>query len=351
MTQSRVVLVTGAAGFIGSHVCEALLSRGDRVVGLDNFDPFYSRGLKDANLRAIRQHPHAADRFEFIQADITNASDMRALVARVQPIALVHLAGKAGVRPSLADPAGYVNANVLGTAALLEACRAAAQGLDRMVIASSSSVYGNNKKTPFAEDDRVDEPISPYAATKKATELIAHAHWSITRTPTACLRFFTVFGPRQRPDLAIANFMQRIAAGKPITVFGDGSMRRDFTFINDIVHGVLAALDRIPQHGFRVWNLGSDRPIRLDEMVASVTKVVGRTPILDRRPPQPGDVEATWADLTRARAELDYATRTSFDQGLQAQWQWLQSQPPAIQPATTATQLIEPRPTPQLARP
>ncbi len=324
MTQSRTVLVTGAAGFIASHVCEALLTRGDRVIGIDNFDPFYARDLKDANLREIRRHPHA-DRFEFVRADITDAERMRDLVTRVKPTALIHLSGKAGVRPSLADPAGYVNANVLGTAALLEACRAAAPGLDRIVIASSSSVYGNNKKTPFAEDDRVDEPISPYAATKKATELIAHAHWSITRTPTACLRFFTVFGARQRPDLAIATFMRRIAVGQPITVFGDGSMRRDFTFIDDIVAGVLAALDRIPDHGFRVWNLGSDRPIRLDEMVASVAKVVGRKPILDPRPAQPGDVHATWADLTRARNELAYSPRTSFEQGLQAQWNWFQA--------------------------
>jgi UDP-glucuronate 4-epimerase len=192
--------------------------------------------------------------------------------------------------------------------------------VQRLVIASSSSVYGNNPKAPFAEDDRVDAPISPYAATKKACELIAHAHHAITRQPVACLRFFTVYGPRQRPDLAIATFMRRTARAEEIEVFGDGSMSRDFTYIDDIVAGVLAALDRIPRFGYRVWNLGSDRPIRLDAMIGAIAAVVGAEPRIRRLPVQPGDVERTWADLTRSRAELGYAPSTPFDEGLRRQW-------------------------------
>jgi UDP-glucuronate 4-epimerase len=305
------IVVTGAAGFIGSHLAAALSARGHRVVGLDNFDPFYSRGLKDANLRAARPN-------ELVEADICDAAAVGAALDRLRPEGIIHLAAKAGVRPSLADPVGYSRANVLGTSVILD--RAAKAGCTRLVVASSSSVYGNNRKVPFAEDDPVDAPISPYAATKKACELIAHAHWSHTGMPTACLRFFTVFGPRQRPDLAIATFMRRIAAGEPIDVFGDGSMSRDFTYIDDIVSGILAAYDRIPAFGYRVWNLGSDRPIRLDEMVRAVAGAVGREPIIRPRPMQPGDVDRTWADLTRARAELNYRPQADFAEGLARQW-------------------------------
>jgi UDP-glucuronate 4-epimerase len=207
----------------------------------------------------------------------------------------------------------------MGTQVLLgEALRA---GCGRFVMASSSSVYGNNRKVPFAEEDPVDEPISPYAATKKACELIAHAHWAMTKMPTACLRFFTVYGPRQRPDLAISLFMRRIARGEAIDMFGDGSMSRDFTFIGDIVRGVVAAHDRVDRHGYRVWNLGSDRPVRLDEMIAAIGRTVGREPVIKRLPMQPGDVDRTWADLTRSKQELGYAPTMPFDEGLAAQWE------------------------------
>jgi UDP-glucuronate 4-epimerase len=223
------------------------------------------------------------------------------------------------VRPSLADPVGYSRTNVLGTSVILD--QAAKAGCSRIVIASSSSVYGNNRKTPFSEDDPVDAPISPYAATKKACELIAHTHWALTKMPTACLRFFTVFGPRQRPDLAISLFMRRIAAGQEIDVFGDGSMSRDFTYIDDIISGILAAYDRIPEFGYRVWNLGSDRPIRLDEMIAAVGRTLGREPQIRAKPMQPGDVDRTWADLARASRELGYRPATPFQDGLARQWQ------------------------------
>jgi UDP-glucuronate 4-epimerase len=308
------ILVTGAAGFIGSHIARALLARGDRVIGLDNFDPFYDIALKRANLRdsGVR---------DLIECDVCDAGALDEALRTHRPTSAIHLAAKAGVRPSLRDPSGYARANVLGTQVLLEAC--ARHGIERIALASSSSVYGNNAKTPFAEDDRVDAPISPYAATKRACELIAHAHHAATRMPTACLRFFTVFGPAQRPDLAIMSFMRRVASGESIQMFGDGSMSRDYTYIDDIVAGVLAAHDRIHSHGFRIWNLGSDRPVRLDAMIAGIERVVGRSARIERTPAPPGDVERTWADLARSRAELGYAPRTSFDEGLARQWAWL----------------------------
>ncbi|MEX2217380.1 MAG: NAD-dependent epimerase/dehydratase family protein [Phycisphaerales bacterium] len=308
------VLLTGSAGFIGSHLAGALLARGERVVGVDNLDPFYAEALKRRNIRDAGEH-------EFVEADITDAAAMRALFERVRPEGVIHLAAKAGVRPSIADPVGYARVNVLGTAVVLEEAQRA--GCRRVVVASSSSVYGNNRKTPFAETDPVDEPISPYASTKRACELIGHAHWALTKMPTAMLRFFTVYGPRQRPDLAIMAFMRRIAAGEEIGVFGDGSMSRDFTYVDDVVRGVLAAYDRIDGHGYRIWNLGSDRPVRLDEMVAAIARVVGREPRIRRLPKQPGDVERTWADLTRSRADLGYSPAVPFEDGLHRQWEWL----------------------------
>jgi len=314
------IVVTGCAGFIGSHLAAALLARGDRVIRIDDFDPFYSQELKHENVRA-------SGVTEFVRADIRDAAAVGEVFSRTRPDGVVHLAAKAGVRPSLADPVGYSHTNVLGTSVVLD--RASRAGCSRVVIASSSSVYGNNRKTPFSESDPVDAPISPYAATKKACELIAHAHWAITRMPTACLRFFTVFGPRQRPDLAISLFMRKIAAGEPIDVFGDGSMSRDFTYIDDIVSGIVAAYDRIPEHGYRVWNLGSDRPVRLDDMVAAIGRTLGREPQIRRRPMQPGDVDRTWADLSRAGAELGYRPATAFEDGLARQWRAMSPAPVA----------------------
>lgn len=321
---SGTILVTGAAGFLGSHLVEALLSRGFAPVGLDNFDPFYDRGAKDRNVRSCVEAARRAGRtYETIDADITDAAGVCAAFTRAKPDGVIHLAAKAGVRPSLADPAGYARTNVLGTSVLLEAARVA--GCRRFVLASSSSVYGNNAQTPFAEDDDVSRPISPYAATKRAAELIAYTHWSLTKMPTACLRFFTVFGPRQRPDLAIATFMARIARAEPIQVFGDGSMSRDFTYVDDIVAGIVSAYDTIDAHGYRAWNLGSDRPVRVDELVGAISRITGREPRIERRPVQPGDVARTWADLTRSRAELAYAPRMPLDEGLARQWAWARS--------------------------
>jgi UDP-glucuronate 4-epimerase len=320
------VLVTGAAGFIGSYVCQALMARGQHVVGLDNFDPYYDPGLKRENLDAVRAAARPDARFRFIEADICDQAALRDVLERDRPETVIHLAAKAGVRPSIADPAGYARVNVLGTSIVLEESRRA--GVRRVVMASSSSVYGDQPKAPFAETDDVSAPVSPYAATKRACELLAHTHHHLTGMPVACLRFFTVFGPRQRPDLAIMGFMSAISEGRTIRLFGDGSTSRDYTFVADIVDGVLAAVDRIDQHGYRVWNLGHAHPVTLSDMVASIARVVGREPVIERRPVQPGDVQRTFADLSRSGAELGYRPRTTFAQGLEAQWAWLKARRP-----------------------
>lgn len=319
------VLLSGVAGFIGSHVAEALLARGDAVLGVDNFDPFYSRSVKTSNLAAVQA---AAERtgteFEFVEADIADPVAMRRLFGR-RPAGVIHLAAKAGVRPSIADPVGYVRANVLGTQVMLEESSRA--GCSRVVVASSSSVYGNAASAPFAETMDVSEPISPYAATKRACELAGFTFHRLTNVPTAMLRFFTVFGPRQRPDLAIQSFLGRISRGETLDVFGDGTTSRDYTYIDDIVAGVLAAYDRIPGHGYRVWNLGGSAPVTLREMIATIGRVVGREPKVVHKPMQPGDVERTWADLTRSSAELGYRPTVGFEEGVRRQWAWARSRP------------------------
>jgi UDP-glucuronate 4-epimerase len=318
-----VILVTGAAGFIGSHTAEALLDRGARVVGLDDFDSFYDRSIKERNVAEIRRHPHA-DRFELVEADLGDAPAMERLFAEHGPTGVIHLAARAGVRPSIEQSALYCRVNVEGTTVLLEEARKH-PACTRFVQASSSSVYGNNEKIPFAETDDVDEPISPYAATKRACELIANTYHHLYGMPIASLRFFTVFGPRQRPDLAISKFIRLIDTGEAIPMFGNGSTSRDYTYIGDIVEGVVASYDRIVDHGIRIWNLGGSEPVRLTDMIDTISGVVGKPPRLEERPPQPGDVERTFADLTRARAELGYEPATPFEEGVRRQWDWYRS--------------------------
>ncbi len=324
------VLVTGAAGFIGSHVCRALLARGDGVVGVDNFDPFYARSIKDANLESIRADgtDGRGGRFVFRELDICDQDGLTALMRDEGVTSVIHLAAKAGVRPSIADPVGYARANVMGTQSVLSSATDA--GCDRVVCASSSSVYGNNEKTPFGEDDPVEHPISPYAATKRACELMSETHHTLTGLPIANVRFFTVFGPGQRPDLAIALFLRKIAAGEPIRMFGDGSTSRDYTMIDDIVAGVLAAHERIVDHGCRIWNLGGDHPITLRELIGTISDVVGKDAIIEQVETQPGDVERTWADLTRSRAELGYSPSTPIRAGIEAQWRAYRSAPGGV---------------------
>ncbi|MEX1017168.1 MAG: SDR family NAD(P)-dependent oxidoreductase [Phycisphaeraceae bacterium] len=313
------ILITGAAGFIGSHLTDRLLGEGHHVVGLDNFCDFYDPARKRANLTdALGQ-----ERFTLVEADLRDRAAVLAAVADHRPATLVHLAAMAGVRPSIENPALYTAVNLDGTVNLLDA--AAAHAVQRVVFASSSSVYGNNTKTPFAEDDRVDHPISPYAATKKAGELLCHTYSHLYDLPITCLRFFTVFGPRQRPDLAIAKFLRRVSEGQPIPVFGDGSTSRDYTFVADIVTGITAAIDRCGQvERHRIYNLGGNAPVSLKQMIATIERVTGQPARIERQPMQPGDVQRTWADLTRAGAELDYAPTTSLEAGIARQWQWMQ---------------------------
>jgi len=316
----RPILVTGAAGFIGSHVAGALLARGRQVVGVDNFDGYYDLDIKQRNVRETMARA-ANDAYHLAEADICDADAMRRVFESHKPEGVIHLAAKAGVRPSIADPVGYARVNVMGTSIMLEEARRG--GCARFVMASSSSVYGNQTSAPFSEELDVSAPISPYAATKRSCEMIGHAHWHLTRMPTACLRFFTVYGPRQRPDLAISLFLNKAAKNDPIVMFGDGASSRDYTFIDDIVRGVVAAYDRIDRHGFRIWNLGSSGPVTLRDMIATIQRVTGRELAVQARPMQPGDVERTYADLTRSTAELGFRPTTPFAEGVAAQWAWM----------------------------
>ncbi len=314
------VLVTGAGGFIGSHLCERLLAQGNRVVGLDNFCNFYDPAAKHRNT----QPALANDRYKLIEADIRDRDAVRGTFATHQPTTVVHLAAMAGVRPSIENPHLYTQVNVDGTVNLLDA--AVAHGCQRFLFASSSSVYGNNVKAPFAEDDPVDHPISPYAATKKAGELICHTYWHLNKLPIFCLRFFTVFGPRQRPDLAIGKFLRLVADSKPITMFGDGSTSRDYTYIDDIVSGIIAAMGHCDaDRGYRVYNLGGNHPTSLKDMIATIESVTGRKAQIEPHPMQPGDVTRTWADLTRSQAELGYSPQTTLADGIKKQWAWLKN--------------------------
>lgn len=308
--------VTGGAGFIGSSLVDALLARGDEVIAVDCFDPFYPRAVKERNLAAASRHP----RFALHEADVR---DGRAIGRLLGPdTVVVHLAAKAGVRPSLEDPAGYAEVNVGGTAAVAAAARAA--GVRRMVFASSSSVYGDDTPLPCREDAPAVAPVSPYGATKRGAELLLESLAPTAGLAVASLRFFTVYGPRQRPDLAIRAFAERIAAGRPITLFGDGTTERDYTFIADVVEGVLAAIDwtaRAPA-GVEHFNIGGGSPVSLAQMARELGTAFGTEPRIERAPLQPGDVLRTAADLTKSRAALGYRPRTPFAEGIAAFAAW-----------------------------
>jgi len=324
------VLITGAAGFIGSHLARSLLAAGVPVAGVDSFDAFYDRRRKEANLDATAAvaaaHAAAGASFSLREADIRDTEAMAELMARHRPRLVVHIAALAGVRPSIAEPARYASVNVDGLVTVLEAARTA--DCRAVLFASSSSVYGNNRTVPFAEDHDVSEPISPYAATKRAGELICHTYSHLFDMAIGSLRFFTVFGPAQRPDLAIAKFMRLIAAGETVPMFGDGTSSRDYTFVADIVRGILAAGRTVQgevaagRRFCRIWNLGGSEPVSLAEMIDAIAETVGRPARIERQPMQPGDVDRTWADLTRSRAELGFDPRTPFREGLAAQWAW-----------------------------
>jgi len=315
----QTVLVTGAAGFIGSHLCEALLAAGRRVIGFDNFDSFYDPAVKRRNLAVSLKQ----DAFTLVEGDIRDAEAVEtAMMQRVD--VMVHLAARAGVRPSIENPPLYQDVNVRGTSVMLEAARK--HQIPRFIFAGSSSVYGNNEKVPFSETDNVDHPISPYAATKKAGELLCHAYHHLFGIHVTSLRFFTVYGARQRPDLAIHKFTRLIESGRSIPVFGDGSMMRDHTYIDDIIAGVMAAIDRCK--GYHIYNLGESRPVSLSDLIAAIETALGKKAIIDRQPLQPGDVDKTFADVSRARAELGYQPSTPLEKGLKHFVAWFREQQP-----------------------
>lgn len=313
-TKRQTVLVTGAAGFIGSHSAEALLARGYRVIGVDNFCDFYDRSWKEMNLKSIR----GGNAVDVEEIDITDGERIDRLVAQARPVAILHLAAMAGVRPSIEQPAYYARVNVEGTTHLLQA--AVRHKVPKFLFASSSSVYGNMAKVPFSEEDPVSEPISPYAASKRSGELWCYTYWHLYKLPVFCLRFFTVYGPRQRPDLAIHKFTRLISRGEPVPFFGDGSTSRDYTFVEDIVAGILAALDRCDR--YRIYNLGGSDPVTLKQLVDELQKAIGKTALINRRPAQLGDVERTYADLTRSTAELGYKPKVTLAEGLRRFVEW-----------------------------
>jgi UDP-glucuronate 4-epimerase len=307
-------VVTGAAGFIGSHVCESLVARGDVVVGVDNFDPFYDRTIKERNLAALRGRAG----FQLRELDCAESGLPWDGVDGV-----IHLAAKAGVRPSLEDPAAYVRANVLATVQVLEGARRA--GVKRIVLASSSSVYGDITPPPFGESAAAVAPVSPYAATKRAAELMAEAFAHVYGARIANLRYFTVYGPRQRPDLAIHKFTAAMARGKSIRMFGDGSTERDYTYVSDVVDGTLSALDWTSRAGkpeSRAFNIGGGGCVRLDRLIALIGEALEVSPVIERAPMQAGDVVLTAADLSRSAAELGYRPRVGIEAGIRQFVTW-----------------------------
>jgi UDP-glucuronate 4-epimerase len=305
------ILVTGGAGFIGSHTCQRLLARGDELAVLDNFNTFYDPALKRSNVELIRDA-------RVIEGDIRDRAQVGELFARHAFDAVIHLAAMAGVRPSVQDPLLYEDVNMRGTLVLLEELRKRPR--IKFVFASSSSVYGARDRMPFSEADDIPHPASPYAATKRAGELMAYTYHHLFGLDVTCLRFFTVYGPRQRPEMAIAKFTAAIDAGQPIPFYGDGSTRRDYTYIDDIVDGVVAALDQC--RGYEIYNLGESATTSLAELVDALGRALGKRPILDRQPLQPGDVPLTCADIAKARAQLGYAPRVPVAEGLARYVAW-----------------------------
>lgn len=328
MSNPRTIIVTGCAGFIGAHSTRALLARGDRVVGIDNLNSYYDPALKTARLQQLIG-PHPA--FRFVEADFADPHALAAALGTQVPTHILHLGAQAGVRHSLEAPFSYAHSNLTGQLALLELART--HKVAHMVYASSSSVYGNTSPLPFSADVPADTPVSLYAATKRAAELIAESYAHLYRIPLTGLRFFTVYGPWGRPDMALWRFTERLLAGQPLPVYNHGNMRRDFTYIDDIVAGTLAALDAPPaDHGqpkpggyaspHALYNLGNDAPEPLSALISALATACGLEPVIENLPMQPGDVEATWADIAPARQHLGYAPQTPLPQGIKAFVDW-----------------------------
>ena len=307
-------VVTGGAGFIGSHLVECLLNEGNEVVVLDNFNDFYDPAIKRANLKTAKKSPL----FSLVEGDICDEKVVDQVLGHGYVDSLIHLAARAGVRPSIQEPSLYYKVNCEGTVRLFDACRT--HGIKQIIFASSSSVYGANTKVPFSETDFVDNPVSPYAATKKAGELIAHAYSHLYDLDITCLRFFTVYGPRQRPEMAIHRFIDGIENERPIPMFGDGTSSRDYTYVADIIQGVLSALKCFG--GYRVYNLGNSNPVVLRTLIDLIGTTVGKEPIIEKHAFQPGDVESTFADIAKARDELAYEPEIDIEEGIRQMVAW-----------------------------
>ena len=320
------ILVTGAAGFIGMHVCQRLLARGENVIGIDNLNDYYDVSLKEARLAQLKPYPN----FRFVRIDIADRVEMAKLFEQEKPQRVVNLAAQAGVRYSLTNPHAYADSSLIGFVNILEGCRHAK--VEHLVYASSSSVYGGNTKTPFAEADSVDRPVSLYAATKKANELMAHAYSHLYEIPATGLRFFTVYGPWGRPDMAYFSFAQAILEGRPINVFNHGQLQRDFTYIDDITEGVVRILNKpaipeasAPHAPHRVFNIGNHEPIALMEFIETLEKALGREAIKNFLPMQPGDVHATHADTTQLQEWVGFAPNTPLKEGIENFVAWYHS--------------------------
>ncbi len=308
------LLVTGGAGFIGSHLIEKLLAGGHQIVCLDNFNDYYDPSIKRNNI----QYVSGQKEYELIEGDILDIPLLQKLFSLHNFDVIVHLAARAGVRPSISEPLLYEKVNVQGTMHLLEQCKE--HGIHKFVFASSSSVYGANKKVPFSENDSVDNPVSPYAATKKAGELICFTYHQLYNISVNCLRFFTVYGPRQRPDMAIHKFARLIYNQSPIPVFGSGKSRRDYTYIEDIIQGIRAAIDFCD--GYHVYNLGESKTVELQYLINLLQNKLGRKAVIDYLPEQPGDVPITYADISLAQKELNYNPQVGIEEGIDMFVDW-----------------------------
>jgi len=310
------VLVTGGAGFIGSHLCERLLSDGNRVICLDNFDNFYDPNIKIKNVEGITEK--FSDRFKLVTGDIRNHEHLKEIFQKNKIDFVVHLAARAGVRPSITDPLLYQDVNIRGTIVLLEACKA--NGIKNFIFASSSSIYGENQRVPFTEKDLDIQPISPYGATKRAGELLCYSYHHLYGMNIACLRIFTAYGPRQRPEMAIHKFARFIDQGKKIPVFGDGSSRRDYTYIDDLIEGILGVIRH--HKGFEVYNLGESQTTSLMELIRLIEEAFGKKANIEMLELQPGDVSITYADITKAKQILKYQPKVKMEEGIRRFVEW-----------------------------
>ncbi|MFA9392179.1 MAG: GDP-mannose 4,6-dehydratase [Prolixibacteraceae bacterium] len=311
------ILVTGCAGFIGSHLTEQLLAQNYQVVGIDNFDPFYDKSIKNKNLNGFINHPN----FEFLELDLTDQQKLlNNLSTKIDLV--IHLAGKAGVRPSIDDPNSYIQNNIVATQNILDLMKL--KGIKKLAFASSSSIYGNTKTVPFNENMDVSNPISPYAATKKACELINHTYHHLHHIDIINMRFFTVFGPRQRPDLAIHKFTKLIRKGEQINMFGDGSSARDYTYVDDTVAGIIGTMDYLLEHEnvYETINLGNNQPVLLRDLIATIYDATGATPNIRQLPMQPGDVDITYANISKAKQLIGYQPKFNFNEGVKKFVEW-----------------------------